>query len=196
MLNALRDTPTCSPADDGSTDSQSITSQTPGRRPRLCRPVPAPLLRPVPPAAPQGRGPPAGAVLLADQLEGLRIRASALGLLSVSVARVLQCGAAYRKSGRGAARRPRQGRRAAAGGGGVSQAHARASASSLIPVQRCLERGRSRSRRGPGDSPEKACENMNFSNSICVNIHQYFKPFPIFLNIPQYYLSNLEKPRK
>ena len=31
-----------------------------------------------------------------------------------------------------------------------------------------------------------------FSNWICVNIHQYYKPFPIFINIPQYFLSILQ----
>ena len=29
-------------------------------------------------------------------------------------------------------------------------------------------------------------------NSICANFHQYYKPFPIFINTPQIYLSNLE----
>ena len=33
--------------------------------------------------------------------------------------------------------------------------------------------------------PSKLC----FSNSICVNVHRYYKTFSIFLNIPQYYLS-------
>ena len=28
-----------------------------------------------------------------------------------------------------------------------------------------------------------------FSDSICVNIPQYYKPFPIFINISQYFLT-------
>ena len=27
---------------------------------------------------------------------------------------------------------------------------------------------------------------------MCVNIHQHYMPLPIFINIPQYYQSNLE----